>query len=75
MPQQAAERNPFMLMISPEVVLAAVEKSERLGKLNRHLCRPLDRPVPATAGNAAGNAAAIAETASDDDEDSPDAAA
>ncbi len=71
MPQQAAERNPFMLMISPEVVLAAVEKSERLGKLNRHLCRPLDRPVPATAGNAA----AIAETASDDDEDSPDAAA
>ena len=71
MPQQAAERNPFMLMISPEVVLAAVEKSERLGKLKRHLCRPLDRPVPATAGNAA----AIADTGSDDDEDSPDAAA
>ncbi len=48
MTQQATERNPFMLMISPEVVLAAVEKSERLGQLNRHLCRPLDRPTPAT---------------------------
>jgi hypothetical protein len=41
--------NPFMLMIEPEVVLAAVEKSERLGQLNRHLCRPLDRPVINTA--------------------------
>ncbi len=45
MAHQLTERNPFMLMINPEVVLAAVEKSERLGKLNRHLCRPLDRPV------------------------------
>jgi hypothetical protein len=43
MVQQASERNPFLLMVSPEVVLAAVEKSERLGQLNRHLCRPLDR--------------------------------
>ena len=46
MPQNASARNPFMLMINPEVVLAAVEKSERLGQLNRHLCRPLDRPAP-----------------------------
>lgn len=38
-------RNPFMLMLNPEVVLAAVENSERLSQLNRHLCRPLDRPV------------------------------
>jgi hypothetical protein len=29
----------------PEVVLAAIAKSERLGQLNRHLCRPLDRLV------------------------------
>jgi hypothetical protein len=35
-----------MLMLNPEVVLAAVEKSERLGQLNRHLCRPLDRATP-----------------------------
>ena len=46
MPQHASVRNPFMLMINQEVVLAAIEKSERLGQLNRHLCRPLDRPAP-----------------------------
>lgn len=43
MSQLTTERNPFMLMLHPEAVLAAVEKSERLGALNRHLCRPLDR--------------------------------
>lgn len=43
MAQQSQVRNPFMLMIEPEVVLAAIESSERLGRLNRHLCRPLDR--------------------------------
>jgi len=51
MAQQWLDRNPFMLMINPEIVLAAIEKSERLGQLNRHLCRPLDR-VPADAGGA-----------------------
>jgi len=35
-----------MLLISPEVVLAAIENSEHLGKLNRKLCRPLDGPMP-----------------------------
>ena len=45
MSQQVVERNPFMLLLNPEVVLAAVEKSERLSQLNRHLCRPLDRPM------------------------------
>jgi hypothetical protein len=39
--------NPFMLMLQPEQVLAAVERSEKLGGLNRRLCHPLDRPVPA----------------------------
>lgn len=49
MAQSTAQHNPFMLMISPEVVLAAMEKSERLGQLNRHLCRPLDRVSPTDA--------------------------
>ena len=57
MPQQTPERNPFMLMINPEVVFAAMEKSERLGQLNRHLCRPLDRLGP-VGSEAAGGAAA-----------------
>lgn len=46
MAQQSQVRNPFMLMVEPEVVLAAIENSERLGRLNRHLCRPLDRHQP-----------------------------
>jgi hypothetical protein len=42
----ASQRNPFMLMMNPEIVLAAIEKSERLSQLNRQLCRPLDRIPP-----------------------------
>ncbi len=63
MAQTSTVRNPFMLMLNPEVVLAAVEKSERLSQLNRHLCRPLDRPVlpgtaqPDAAADAADDAA------------------
>lgn len=50
MAQAAPEHNPFMLMINPEVVLAAMAKSERLGQLNRQLCRPLDRVGPPGSG-------------------------
>ncbi len=56
MPQLSAAQNPFMLMTNPEAVLAAMEKSERLSQLNRHLCRPLDRPVVANNGKAAESA-------------------
>lgn len=52
MAHESLAYNPFMLMTNPEVVLAAIERSERLGQLNRHLCRPLDRPI-ANAQNAA----------------------
>lgn len=43
MSEQYVSLNPFMLMLQPEVVIAAMERSERLNQLNRHLCRPLDR--------------------------------
>jgi len=46
MSDMTAVSNPFMLMTHPEVVIAAMEKSERLAQLNRHLCRPLDRIAP-----------------------------
>ncbi len=49
MTQLVHERNPFMLMMHPEVVLAAVAKSTRLEQLNRHMCRPLDKPAPGPA--------------------------
>lgn len=54
----ASQRNPFMLMMNPEVVLAAIEKSERLGQLNRQFCRPLDR-IPAGAPEAMAEADAL----------------
>lgn len=56
MDQPSTVRNPFMLLLHPEEVLAAVEKSEPLGQLNRHLCRPLDRPsLPQADGSVAAD--------------------
>lgn len=46
MSQQTLARNPFMLLLNPETVLAAMERSEMLGALSRRTCSPLDRPVP-----------------------------
>lgn len=62
MSQHAMAGNPFLLMLNPEVVLAAIEKSERLGQLNRRMCRPLDRVAPAAA------VAEDEEVGNDDDE-------
>lgn len=53
MKTETLARNPFMLMLSPDVVLAAVERSEKLGRLNRRMCHPLDRPAPLPADAAA----------------------
>jgi hypothetical protein len=65
MPQPTLQRNPFMLMIDPERVIAAMEKSERLSRLNRHVCRPLDRPLPMP-GAAGAASAPEAETGEDE---------
>lgn len=46
MSRQALRQNPFRVLTHPDVVLAAVESSEHLSRLNRHLCRPLDRAEP-----------------------------
>ena len=45
MTHTSAIENPFMLMLHPEIVISAMESSERLNQLNRHLCRPLDKPI------------------------------
>lgn len=39
--------NPFALMIDPEAVFAAIERSERLARLHSTICHPLDKPRPA----------------------------
>lgn len=43
MKTESLVHNPFMLMLSPDTVLAAVERSEKLRRLNRRMCHPLDR--------------------------------
>jgi len=35
----------FTLMMNPQVVLQAMERSERLQGLARHVCRPLYKPL------------------------------
>ena len=37
--------NPFIMLNSPDTILAAVERSERLNRLSRKVYRPLDRPL------------------------------
>ena len=37
--------NPFALMLDPQAVFAQIEHSERLERLQRRVCRPLDRPL------------------------------
>ena len=38
--------NPFALMTAPEMVFAALERSDRLARLKSTICRPLDKPRP-----------------------------
>lgn len=37
--------DPFAFMMNPEAVLKAIEQSERLARLKRRICRPLDKPL------------------------------
>jgi hypothetical protein len=54
MKQESLVQNPFMMMLSPESVIAAMERSEKLGRLNRRMCHPLDRQAaPDSDGEAA----------------------
>ena len=51
MPATHKVSNPFALMMNPEVILQAMERSDRLGRLQRRVCRPLDKPLIPHAGN------------------------
>lgn len=37
--------NPFALLMNPDAVVQAMERSDRLGRLKRRVCRPLDKPL------------------------------
>ena len=44
--------DPFAMLLAPELVMDAIERSDRLARLQRRVYRPLDRPwipVKATA--------------------------
>ena len=57
--------NPFALMMNPDAVLAAMAGSDRLGRLQRRICKPLDKPlIPKSADDAA-----IADHEIDDSDD------
>jgi len=59
--------NPFALMMNPEDVLAAMQHSERLGRLQRRICKPLDKPLLPKAG-------AEVDALDDDEDDSEEPA-
>lgn len=46
--------NPFELLMNPDAVVLAMERSDRLSRLKRRVCRPLDKPlIPRTAKDVA----------------------
>ncbi len=45
MQDQNLYANPFALMMDPQAVLQAMERSERLNRLQSRICRPLDKPL------------------------------
>lgn len=46
--------DPFALMMNPQAVFQAMERSDRLSRLQRRICRPLDKPlIPTTTDDVA----------------------
>ncbi|MBE2242735.1 MAG: hypothetical protein IAE86_08265 [Burkholderiaceae bacterium] len=58
-------------MMNPEAVLQAIARSDRLERLQRRICRPLDKPVIACSGSG-GDAADDAIEAQTETESDPD---
>ena len=54
--------NPFSLMMEPETVLQAMERSTSLRSLRRHQLRPLDKPLIPYAVDPAADAGEDDET-------------
>ena len=42
---QVVVADPFALMMNPQAVIQAMERSDRLSRLQRRICRPLDKPI------------------------------
>lgn len=62
MPQpQHPAANPFALLMDPESIFRAIEKSERLERLHSRVCRPLDKPLLPVVGSEDEEPSAIDE--------------
>lgn len=48
----AALADPFAMLITPDLVVSAVERSDRLARLQRRVYRPLDKPLIPKVGQA-----------------------
>lgn len=57
--------NPFALMMDPQAVFEAMERSERLNRLQSRVCRPLDKPLIPMVGSEAEGFDADAEVGAD----------
>jgi hypothetical protein len=44
-PVDTVVENPFALLLNPADVVAQMERSERLRRLQSRVCRPLDKPL------------------------------
>lgn len=64
--------NPFALMIDPKAVFESIERSERLERLQRRICRPLDKPLIPVGAN--GEDAEGDELVAESGDDGSDAA-
>lgn len=61
--------NPFELMMNPEAVLQAIARSDRLERLQRRICRPLDKPVIAHSGSDGDTSVDAIESRTDSEPD------
>jgi hypothetical protein len=57
--------DPFDLLLTPDAVLQAMERSEHLGRLRRRICRPLDARGEHDGEVKSGNAATESRVARD----------
>lgn len=53
--------DPFAMLLAPEQVMTAIERSDRLARLQRRVYRPLDRPWIPLKASAAFDSAIDAE--------------
>jgi hypothetical protein len=59
--------NPFALMLDPQAIFAKIECSERLERLHRRVCRPLDKPLLGGPGEEGADSAGVSADASGDE--------